>query len=280
MINSFSGEHAFLSNFACVRVVMDEVTYPSVDLAYQAAKTDNLAARMRIRAARSAARAKALGNAVKLRENWNSVKLEVMLDLVRQKFTHKVFREQLLTTGNQPLVEGNHWGDTFWGVCRGKDKNTIVFPKSKISMQAGYFLRNGDSVWLVPNTNANFTINGKKITKKTLIFSNPEEMVMVSSGSLQFNIIKRSEKVGIRLRDLQSRNLTHFKGIDYFSTDSTWKIKAQFIKPAFKQNIIIKNALGQENPTELAGKIRFEYKGSFYTLDAISEGEYLLVVMR
>lgn len=176
-------------------------------------------------------------------------------------------------------LEGLFWLEEGKNTVGAGDKNAIVFPKSKISMQAGYFLRNGDSVWLVPNTNVNYTINGKKITKKTLIFSNPEEMVMVSSGSLQFNIIKRSEKIGIRLRDLQSRNLTHFKGIDYFPTDSTWRIKAQFIKPAFKQNIIIKNALGQENPTELAGKIRFAYKGGFYTLDAISEGDYLLVVM-
>lgn len=176
-------------------------------------------------------------------------------------------------------LEGLFWLEEGKNTVGSGAKNTIVFPKLKISEQAGYFLRKEDSVWLVPDANTAFTINGKRITKKTLIFSNPEDMVMVSSGSLQFNIIKRSEKIGIRLRDLQSRNLTHFKGIDYFSTDSTWKIKAQFIKPAFKQNIIIKNALGQENPTELAGKIRFEYKGSFYTLDAISEGEYLLVVM-
>lgn len=176
-------------------------------------------------------------------------------------------------------LEGLFWLEEGKNTVGSGEKNKIVFPKSKIGLYAGYFLRKGDSVWLVPDANTAFTINGKRITRKTLIFSNPEEAAIVSSGSLQFNIIKRSEKIGIRLRDLQSSNLTHFKGIDYFPTDSSWKIKAQFIKPAFKQNIIIKNALGQENPTELAGKIRFEYKGNFYTLDAISEGEYLLVVM-
>lgn len=176
-------------------------------------------------------------------------------------------------------LEGLFWLEEGKNTVGSGEKNNIVFPRTKINAQAGYFLRKEDSVWLVPDANTAFTINGKKITRKTLIFSTPEDMVFISSGSLQFNIIKRSEKIGIRLRDLQSKNLTHFKGIDYFPTDSSWKIKAQFIKPAFKQNIIIKNALGQENPTELAGKIRFEYKGNFYTLDAISEGEYLLVVM-
>ncbi|BDQ11099.1 DUF1684 domain-containing protein [Sediminibacterium sp. TEGAF015] len=176
-------------------------------------------------------------------------------------------------------LEGLFWLEEGNNTVGADKKNAIVFPKTKISLQAGYFLRKGDSVWLVPDANTAFTINRKRITRKTLIFSNPGEAAIVSSGSLQFNIIKRSEKIGIRLRDLQSANLTRFKGINYFPTDSSWKIKAQFIKPAFKQNIIIKNALGQENPTELAGKIRFEYKGIFYTLDAISEGDYLLVVM-
>lgn len=176
-------------------------------------------------------------------------------------------------------LEGLFWLEEGKNTVGSDEKNNIVFPKSKIKAQSGYFFRKGDSVWLVPDANSAFVINGKRITQKTLIFSNPEDMVLVSSGSLQFNIIKRSEKIGIRLRDFQSKNLTQFKGISYFPTDSSWKIKAQFIKPAFKQHIIIKNALGQENPTELAGKIRFEYKGNFYTLDAISEGEYLLVVM-
>ena len=114
---------------------------------------------------------------------------------------------------------------------------------------------------------------------KIQIFSGPTISAVVNHRNLRFTIIKRGEKIGVRLRNLQSIQLKNFAGIDYFKTDSSWRIKANLIKPVFKQNIIIKNALGQENPTELVGKIRFEYKGQFYTLDAISEGDYLLIVM-
>lgn len=158
-------------------------------------------------------------------------------------------------------------------------KNNIQFPTGTIVANAGELIRSGDSVWLKPTTGISFEVNGKISKNKTLLFTESIPSAVVNHRNLRFTIIKRGEKIGVRLRNLQSDQLKKFAGINYFETDSSWRIKANLIKPAFKQNIIIKNALGQENPTELVGKIRFEYKGQFYTLDAISEGEYLLIVM-
>lgn len=170
------------------------------------------------------------------------------------------------------LNEGNnHFGSGL--------QNNLVFPSGTIAAKAGVLLRSGDSVWLMPQKGLGFHVNGKPITTKTLIFSGKENTAVVDHQNLRFTIIKRSEKLGVRLRHLKAPMLQSFPGIEYFNTDSSWRFKADFIKPAFKQNIIIKNALGQDNPTELAGKIRFEYNGQFYTLDAISEGDYLLIVM-
>ena len=48
-----------------------------------------------------------------------------MRDLLRQKFAREPLRSQLLATGEAKLIEGNHWGDTFWGVCRGQGENHL-----------------------------------------------------------------------------------------------------------------------------------------------------------
>ena len=157
--------------------------------------------------------------------------------------------------------------------------NQIVFPAGTIASNGGELIKIGDSVWLKPALGTSYEVNGKMTKNKIQIFSGPTISAVVNHRNLRFTIIKRGEKIGVRLRNLQSIQLKNFAGIDYFKTDSSWRIKANLIKPVFKQNIIIKNALGQENPTELVGKIRFEYKGQFYTLDAISEGDYLLIVM-
>lgn len=51
--------------------------------------------------------------------------LLVMRDLLQQKFSNGILREQLLATGDQELIEGNTWGDTFWGVCNGEGQNVL-----------------------------------------------------------------------------------------------------------------------------------------------------------
>lgn len=55
-----------------------------------------------------------------LRKNWDIIKLQVMEDLLRIKFSDPSFKKLLLATENEVLQEGNWWKDYFWGV----DKTT------------------------------------------------------------------------------------------------------------------------------------------------------------
>jgi len=127
-ITSFKGAYAFLSNFtpAVVRLPGSDRKYPTVEHAYQAAKTTDDDTRYAIWSARTPGRAKRLGQKVQIRPDWEDVKLGVMLGLLRQKFgDHEVLQTQLLATGDMDLVEGNGWGDTYWGVCAGVGENHL-----------------------------------------------------------------------------------------------------------------------------------------------------------
>lgn len=115
-IKRFSGTFNWLSNFYYTPVTLDGVLYPSVEHAYQAAKTLDLDAREKIRCLVAPAAAKSDGRKLLLREGWDEMKLNIMLDLLRQKFTHPGLRAKLVATGTRQLIEGNFWGDTFWGV--------------------------------------------------------------------------------------------------------------------------------------------------------------------
>lgn len=125
MIDDFKGEYRWLSNFHLVDVVYDGEVYPSTEHAYQAAKTHQDVTRQLIREAPTPGVAKALGKACLLRPDWEEIKVEVMEDLLRQKFKNPLLKAKLLATVGHDLVEGNHWGDTFWGVCRGKGLNML-----------------------------------------------------------------------------------------------------------------------------------------------------------
>ncbi len=124
-IRRFTGEYRFLSNFFPCRITYEEITYPSTEHAYQAAKCIFRKDKHRI-AELTAGEAKREGRKVELRPDWEEVKLQVMEDVLRLKFFgNKSLAAKLLATGDQELIEGNTWGDTFWGVCKGVGENHL-----------------------------------------------------------------------------------------------------------------------------------------------------------
>lgn len=124
MINSFSGKYDFLSNFYTCTVKYDGLTFTNAEAAFQSAKVTNMDSRKQF-CNLPPAQAKRLGRKVQLRKDWEDVKDQVMYDVLRAKFSNKKLCLLLLCTGDKELVEGNWWGDTYWGVCRGKGENKL-----------------------------------------------------------------------------------------------------------------------------------------------------------
>lgn len=117
-VDRFEGEQRFLSNFYPAKVWHDGVSYPTVEHAFQAAKTLDFVERRRISTLRTPGQAKRAGKMRRIRPEWDQVKRSIMFELVLQKFSYHVdLRHQLLSTGELTLIEGNTWHDNFWGNC-------------------------------------------------------------------------------------------------------------------------------------------------------------------
>lgn len=125
-ILSFTGQYAFLSNFHPCAVTYAGVPYPSVEHAYQSAKTLDKAARLSISKLPTACAARSAGQKVKLRPGWDDMRLEVMTELLEEKFSSdEALRDALIATGERELIKGVHginMGLLFWGVYYGKEK--------------------------------------------------------------------------------------------------------------------------------------------------------------
>lgn len=124
-IASFSGNHRFLSNFYPSIIKMGGHVYDTVEHAYQAAKCVDEAQRLMIRDATTPSVAKKLGRNVVMGDDWEEAKIDVMRKLLTMKFKHEYLAKQLVDTGDAHLIEGNTWGDTFWGVCNGVGENHL-----------------------------------------------------------------------------------------------------------------------------------------------------------
>lgn len=138
-IDSFVGKHFFLSNFYECRVEVGGILYRNTEAAYQAHKCIHPEDKWAF-AALSPSDAKRLGRRVRLRRDWEDIKDEVMRTVVYCKFIQNPYlAQQLLETGDAELIEGNDWGDKYWGcdIHTGEGRNQL----GKILMETRAIIR-------------------------------------------------------------------------------------------------------------------------------------------
>jgi len=117
IVSRFRGQQFFLSNFYPCNVSFEGLVYPSAEHAYQAAKSLDNNIRISIRNTPHASVAKSMGQSIEIRPDWESVKLSIMNKIILNKFiSNETLQNKLLELKNYKLIEGNNWGDTFWGV--------------------------------------------------------------------------------------------------------------------------------------------------------------------
>lgn len=129
MISSFRGLYFFLSNYHPAQVEYEGVVYPTVEHAYQAAKSISGVYRQEVSVCQTPGNAKRFAERMLThygqRSDWAEIKLSVMRSLLERKFQISFLRAQLLNTGDEFLVERNTWGDKFWGEYRGEGENHL-----------------------------------------------------------------------------------------------------------------------------------------------------------
>ena len=124
-IDRFADKYAFLSNFHRKPFVWSDAEWATAEHAFQASKTHDRHQQGLIRSANSPGAAKRLGRRVDLRPDWEDVKGDLMRSILEAKFGVPELRDALVATGDADLVEGNTWGDTYWGVCDGEGRNQL-----------------------------------------------------------------------------------------------------------------------------------------------------------
>jgi ribA/ribD-fused uncharacterized protein len=125
-IERFNGDFEFLSNMYPCDIEYEGVSFNSVEQAYQYHKTTSPKEKMNILRCNQPKKTKVLAKKFKyVREDWLKFRLGLMYRLLKLKFEIPELREALLLTNGYELVEGNWWGDHYWGVCDGVGENNL-----------------------------------------------------------------------------------------------------------------------------------------------------------
>lgn len=164
-------------------------------------------------------------------------------------------------------------GDNSFGSGEGND---IRFPDGKSAPRTGILSRQGYRVFL---KNANgVTINGRAFSEGLVFDADSTNNPMMAYGDLRWFVIKRDNKVGIRLRDLKHPALAKFKGIERFPVDTNMRIRARFEPHPVPTSIPITNMLGQTYKQFSPGLVHCRINGKDHTFIALEEEGMLFIV--
>lgn len=124
MANAFRGAFAYRSNMYSCPVSFQGILYNNSEAAFQAQKCILQQDKEKF-AFLSGPDAKRLGKTIPLIEDWEDIKLDIMYNVVKEKFIQNPSLKQLLISSTDDIAEENTWGDTFWGTCNGYGKNHL-----------------------------------------------------------------------------------------------------------------------------------------------------------
>ncbi|HET7436718.1 MAG TPA: DUF1684 domain-containing protein [Thermoanaerobaculia bacterium] len=166
------------------------------------------------------------------------------------------------------LHEGeNHFGSD-------KSKNDMVFPQNAPPQAGTFTMQNGH---VVMSAAVPMTIDGKPVTAPVPLIDDAnggQSPTVVQLGTMRFQVIKRGDRYGIRVKDPASAARTHFVGLDYFPIDPKWRIEARYEPYNPPKKIPITNVLGMTSEEISPGALVFEIDGKEVRLDPIlEEGE-------
>ena len=169
-------------------------------------------------------------------------------------------------------------GDNRFGSAR---ENTIVMP-AKAPAQCGTLTLKDNKITMTPAPGAGMTIGLKPVETAVELIADtaPAGATIVHLGTMQFQIVERSGRFAVRVKDPQSEARTHFAGLQYFPVNPRWRVEAKFEPYNPPKKIPITNVIGMTSEEVSPGALVFTVDGQTYRVDPIleqGETDYFLI---
>jgi len=159
-------------------------------------------------------------------------------------------------------------GENRFGTDRG---NRVVFPKASGPGLMGSLHVAQGVVRVRVNPSVPVTHEGKLIRSLVLRTDADGDPTVLRYGSLAFHVIRRGDRLGVRVKDAESPARRGFKGIANFPADFSWRLKARLEPYDPPRKMSVPNVLGAPTQETSPGAVVFERDGQSHRLDAVHE---------
>lgn len=160
----------------------------------------------------------------------------------------------------------------------GSDKeNDVIFPPNAPAKIGKYILKDSiASIEIFPDVIV--TNGGEKIQSMIVENDLSDNVTKLRLDSLVWFVIKRGDKFGIRLRDLEAPLLKTFSGIDRFPVNEDWKITANFLPHEKPREILVPNILGAMDIEYSSGNLQLQIGGKNFEITPVDAGNKLFII--
>ncbi len=181
--------------------------------------------------------------------------------------------ERLRSPGGWLALVGLHWlveGENHFGA---HPSNQVVLHGAGMHPRAGSLLLRDGRVRLLPHVDAPLRVNGAPAVEMELEDDVNEAPTILELGTLRMHLIRRGDRIGLRVRDHEAPALRSFAGMQHFPLDPSWRIVARFEPAAPGTTVEIMDITGAQSADLTPGTVVFEREGATWRIDALDGGE-------
>ena len=149
--------------------------------------------------------------------------------------------------------------------------NRVLLPAGKAPHTLGKIRLSADRVWFEARRGVEVTHDGKPVESIDLQSDEKGDATLLKHGSLSFHLIKRGDRMGVRVRDSESDARRTFHGIPAYPVKSAWRVPARFEPYPAGKSIPVPNVLGTVSNEPSPGAVVFRIGGKAYRIDAVEE---------
>ena len=149
--------------------------------------------------------------------------------------------------------------------------NRVVLPAGKAPAEVGSIrITKGRALFTVAR-GVRVTHDGKPVSTMAMLSDADGDPTILEHGTLSFYLIKRGDRLGVRVKDSASAARRSFHGIESYAADPKWRVPATFVPYRPPKSIPVPNVLGTPTREPSPGAVVFSIGGREYRLDAVDE---------